>query len=245
MLNEKNVQYTTNEASAINFAILNALASVNTCTLGKVISVDGSRVDIQPFNTSKTVYDDTLDAPIIYNIPVYQPSSASASVFIPVSAGDIGYVITTSVNIQNIVNSDGLSSTLPSSNAVTNIASSFFIPVQARAGVTPPVDGALCISFGSDNYIAVSGEGVTIKCANVKIEASEATVETDTLNVKASEANIEADTCNIKGNECVVDASKVELGGSGGMGVARIGDTVSTPAGPGTITGGSTKVLCA
>lgn len=238
MLNERNVQYTSSESSAINFAIINALSNINTCTLGKVVGVSGSRVDVQPFNTVKTNDNDTLDAPTVYNIPVYQPSTASASVFIPVSTGDIGYIITTSVNIQNIIDSTGNTASLASSNAVTNISSSFFIPVQARTGVTPPVDGALCVSFGSDNYIAIDSSGVTIKC-------SEANIETNTLNVKASEANIEADKCNIKGNECVVEASKVELGGAGGMGVARIGDAVTTPSGPGTITGGSTKVMCA
>ena len=245
MLNERNVQYTSSEASAIGFAIRNGLSAVNTCTLGKIVAVSGTRVDVQPLNTVQSVYDEKLESPIVYNIPVYQPSCSVADIFIPIAVDDIGYIITTSVNIQNIIDSNGTDSTLPNANGVTNISSSFFLPVKAREGVTPPVDGALCVSYGADNYIAVSGDGVTIKCSNAKIEASECTVETDTLNVKASEANIEADTCNIKGNECVVDASKVELGGSGGMGVARIGDAVATPMGPGNITGGITKVMCA
>ena len=46
------------------------------------------------------------------------------------------------------------------------------------------------------------------------------------------------------GGDVVVNATGLLRLGGGGPGVARIGDSVSTPSGPGIITGGSSRVVC-
>jgi hypothetical protein len=101
-----------------------------------------------------------------------------------------------------------------------------FIRLNGSTGqVNMTIDNNTTVSVGGDLTANVSGDA--------DITATNATIESQSKST-------------VKGSVVDVIADSVNLGGSAGMGVARVGDpvTVATSTGPasGTITSGSTKV---
>lgn len=70
------------------------------------------------------------------------------------------------------------------------------------------------------------GQTIEIRRDGIRIKAAGKTVQ------------VEAQSVTVTADHVSVDAGSIELGGAGGLGVARIGDAVAG----GVITGGSTKV---
>jgi hypothetical protein len=64
----------------------------------------------------------------------------------------------------------------------------------------------------------------------------------DEARIEATNAQVEADDVDVKGGIVKVDGDLISLAG-GGPPVARVGDMVATPVGPGTIVQGSAKVM--
>lgn len=69
------------------------------------------------------------------------------------------------------------------------------------------------------------------------------TVQAETATVETTTATVTGQKVEVHGGHVDVDGDLITLAG-GGPPVARVGDQVATPVGPGTIMQGSTKVLC-
>lgn len=93
------------------------------------------------------------------------------------------------------------------------------------------------IRFMEDGTIKIKA----VKNLDIDIEGDVSIKSTGNVSIEtAGSASVEAKTVNVKASTATIDAN-CELGGSGGQGLARQGDTVqvNTETGAGTITSGS------
>jgi phage baseplate assembly protein V len=97
-------------------------------------------------------------------------------------------------------------------------------------------------SSGATMNITANGASIAIDASsNVKVVAQgQIELGSSTLNITASGASI---TIDASGNVKAAALGQIELGSSTLKGVARLGDTVTCPAGTGTITSASANVL--
>lgn len=94
------------------------------------------------------------------------------------------------------------------------------------------VDGEVAIHDDQDQVVILKRDGIEISSPfRVSINAP-------TVQVSAETVSIDAETCTITATTADIDAAHINLGGAGGLAVARVGDTVVG----GVITQGSTKV---
>lgn len=77
----------------INGAIESRLADLHVSIPGKIVSFDGIKATVQPELKRKFADDTIVDLPPIVNVPVSFLSTNSASVTLPLKAGDTGLLI--------------------------------------------------------------------------------------------------------------------------------------------------------
>jgi hypothetical protein len=78
----------TELADVMRNAISNALEDVHTCAPGRVVSVNGGRVNVQPLLSRRLRDGRTEQMPVVPDIPVWFPSGGGASITWPINAGD-------------------------------------------------------------------------------------------------------------------------------------------------------------
>lgn len=78
----------TELADIIRNANANALEDVHTCAPGRVVSVNGGRVNVKPLLNRRLRDGRTEEMPVVPDVPVWFPSGGGASITWPISNGD-------------------------------------------------------------------------------------------------------------------------------------------------------------
>jgi len=219
-------------SEAIDYAITSRLIDINTADIGRIIKVDGNTVDVQPMIDYKLYAGGSQAGLPLRNLPLYMPSSSGSMIYIPVKAGDLGIILTLQRDISNFK----ISATQkePPSFRYLNKGDSIFYPMGTLVkSITPSDPNSICIENTE------TGDSIIIGGGSIKIIAK------STCIIEAKEVTLEAQTVTLEATTATIKASMVHLGGIGGVGVARMGDSVQVDpnTGIGTITMGSTSVL--
>lgn len=96
-------------------------------------------------------------------------------------------------------------------------------------------EGEVAIHDDQDQVVFLKRDGIEIR------SPFKVSVDAPTVAVTGETVTVDAATCTISADTATIEADAVNLGGAGGQGVARIGDSVAG----GVIIGGSTKVKAA
>lgn len=196
--------------------ILNSYVNNNifTCMPVEVVEVVGNKVNVKPLVAKKTLTNEVIeitDDDIIYNIPVMQIKGSKIEIKVEITAGDKGILLACMRDISNYKNTH--QKTEVASNRTFSQSDGLFLPLDFIDDNPQSVS----ISYGQTNLI-LNENSVTINCENASVNASSVDVSADTVNIEGSSINL----------------------GSGGVGVARIGDSVDLETGK--ITSGSSVV---
>lgn len=198
------------------FLIQQALGSVFTAALVVVrgVSVEPPTVDVQILVNQVDGLGQGQEHGIIYGVGYGQVRAGASAVIITPVVGDIGIAVF-AMRDSSVVQTTRAPG-LPGSARRNDPADALY--VCGLAGGTAPTQ-----------FVELDPtEGITVKSTvKVRLEAPTCKVVADTCEVVADVATITADTVN--------------LGGTGGAAVARVGDSVSG----GVITSGSSKVKAA
>lgn len=221
-LNEEIQNAKQDISSALEYFYSQKMMNINTVLPAKIIAIDGVRATVQPLIDTIVFGGEIVPRAEIKDVPVYQLSSKNYSIYVPLAVGDIGFILCTQRDISDFKNT--LEQKEPPSKRVLSIADCIFIPMHSfDKNFNPKDETAICIEDSQNGDSIILGNGKLL-------------IETKQCEIKTTEATIDAQVATIK-------ATKVDLGGVGGLGIARIGDAVATPVGPGTITGGSITVF--
>lgn len=195
------------ESLALQYVINTIINNkVNTVEVVRVVSVDeaNNELTVIPIVKNVDAKGDAIEESNIYGLRYIRWQYGTNAIMAVPKTGDIGLILVSKRDISKI------NSGIVDSRRKFNLADSIYI-------------GGLC-GFNSTptQYIKFTDEGIEITSPtkiSLNAQSIEATVE---------EATITASTnATITGGTVTVEAEAVNLGGEGGVGVARIGDAVA------------------
>lgn len=201
---------------------------VNTMMIVKVVAVNGEKIDVQNVIQELDNNGTPIENYIIPSVRYINWQYGVNKIICKPVVGDVGILLVSKQDTSGLIK-DGAS--IAQTTGVFNIGDGIYIGgLEGMNG-----EASQFIEFGEDS-IKVTGTGtITIEAPTVEVKAT-------TAKVSATTANLEATgTATVKGGTVNVEATTaLNLGGTGGQGVARIGDSVNLQTGK--IVEGSTLV---
>lgn len=191
------------------------------------LNEDGT-VDVRPVLQLQTTLGTVLpQQEPIFNIPVFVLKGGNCEISIPVAIGDKGLLLACKYDPANYFITHETAQA--ASNQLFSLSNGVFLPLDF--GYTPQGvmirNGSSKINILEKQIILEAGENEQISSLVLTESSLSGTIQ-GSVSLKTTNATVEADV--------------VTLGGSGGAGVARIGDTVVVGGVSGTITSGSSVV---
>lgn len=215
--------------------------NVDTASIVTVQAVneDGS-LNVLPVLNQLTTTGEILKNAEVANVRPFYFVGGGCEISFPIAAGDYGLLIACKFDGSGYIQTH-ISADIASFRQFDNSNGVFlpfdFVP-SAKTGVTikKTTENATDSIVMENDVITITHAGA--KNVTLTISDSGLTITTDApLSVTADSATVTAS------GTATITAATVNLGGEGGPGVARIGDTVNLSTG--LITGGSGKVFAA
>lgn len=213
---------------------------VGTCIPVTVVSIPEGKnnyVNVQPVLQNITTTGDVLptENAVYYNIPMMTLQGGVCQIEFPPVVGDYGLLVASKFDISQYKNNHAESPV--GSDRTFSFSDGFYLPLSFN----PKSEGVYIKN--AETIVQILPDSVNVTTTKVIVnsaESIEATTKTATLNAEESvsvttktatlnteTATVEAsDSVNINANSATITASSVDLGGSGGAGVSRIGDAV-------------------
>ena len=225
--------------------IIRAYLSDNVCTTDLVqvakVSDDGT-LDLLPVLERVTTTGETLkntDDDLICGIKPFYFVGGGCEISIPISVGDFGILLSCKFDIAGFIEKHATADV--ASQRQFDRSNGVFIPFDFFSEKKTDLTIKRTTENGTDSAI-FDASGITIthsgsKTATIILSDSGVSIQTgaDISMTATGKVNVDA-------NEATITASAVNLGGSGGQAVARVGDTVTVNGVSGTITAGSSTV---
>lgn len=225
--------------------IVRAYLSDNVCTADIVqvakVSDDGT-LDLLPVLERVTTTGETLkntDDDLICGVKPFYFVGGGCEISIPVSVGDFGILLSCKFDIAGFIEKHATADV--ASQRQFDRSNGVFIPFDFFAEKKTDLTIKRKTENGTDSAV-FDDSGITIthageKTATIVLSDSGVSIQTgaDISLTATGKVNVDA-------NEATITASSVNLGGSGGQPVARVGDTVTVNGVSGTITAGSSTV---
>lgn len=185
----------------MNWDIAAALAQLNTCLPGEIVSYDGQTAQVKPSLPKQLTDGTVLAAPSIVKVPVCWPiaDGGKAMITVPLKAGDPVLLYFSQRSIENWLSG---SDQAPDDPRQFDLSDCFCTPVM-RPG--PKAD--------TENVTVKYGEG------SMKLNASgELTIEVKNMHVKTGQFVVDADQTTYNSpvkitDDLVITGSKVEHSG--------------------------------
>ena len=225
--------------------IVRAYLSDNVCTADIVqvakVSDDGT-LDLRPVLERVTTTGETLkntDADLICGVKPCFFVGGGCEISIPVSVGDFGILLSCKFDIAGFIEKHATADV--ASQRQFDRSNGVFIPFDFFAEKKTDLTIKRKTENGTDSAV-FNDSGITIthageKTATIVLSDSGVSIQTDADISLTATGKV-----NVDANEATITASAVNLGGSGGQPVARVGDTVTVNGVSGTITAGSSTV---
>lgn len=225
--------------------IVRAYLSDNVCTtdLVQVVKVsDDGVLDLLPVLERVTTMGETLkntDDDLICGVKPFYFVGGGCEISIPISVGDFGILLSCKFDIAGFIEKHATADV--ASQRQFDRSNGVFIPFDFFAEKKTALTIKRTAEKGTDSAI-FDASGITIthtgsKTATIILSDSGVSIQTDADIALTATGNV-----NVDANEATITASAVNLGGSGGQPVARVGDTVTVNGVSGTITAGSSTV---
>lgn len=225
--------------------IIRAYLSDNVCTADIVqvakVSDDGT-LDLLPVLERVTTTGKTLkntDDDLICGVKPFYFVGGGCEISIPISVGDFGILLSCKFDIAGFIEKRAVADVASQrqfdrSNGVF-IPFDFFAEKKTALTIKRTGESATDSAVFDDSGITITHAGS--KTATIVLSDSGVSIQTDADIALTATGNV-----NVNANEATITASAVNLGGSGGQPVARVGDTVTVNGVSGTITAGSSTV---
>lgn len=225
--------------------IVRAYLSDNVCTADIVqvekVSDDGT-LDLLPVLERVTTTGETLkntDNDLICGVKPFYFVGGGCEISIPISVGDFGILLSCKFDIAGFIEKHATADVASQrqfdrSNGVF-IPFDFFAEKKTAITIKRTTESATDSAVFDDSGITITHAGS--KTASIVLSDSGVSIQTDADISLTATGNV-----NVDANEATITASAVNLGGSGGQPVARVGDTVTVNGVSGTITAGSSTV---
>ena len=225
--------------------IVRAYLSDNVCTADIVqvakVSDDGT-LDLLPVLERVTTTGETLkntDDDLICGVKPFYFVGGGCEISIPISVGDFGILLSCKFDIAGFIEKHATADVASQrqfdrSNGVF-IPFDFFAEKKTAITIKRTTESATDSAVFDDSGITITHSGG--KTASIVLSDSGVSIQTDADIALTATGNV-----NVDANEATITASAVNLGGSGGQPVARVGDTVTVNGVSGTITAGSSTV---
>ncbi len=211
-----------------------------TCTPVEVIAVnqDGS-VDVRSLLMLKTTAGDVLPPQEpVFHVPVFIFRGGGCDITLPVSIGDKGLLLSCKYDPSAYFETHDLSPT--SSSRLFSLSNGVFLPLDF--GYSP---NGITLRNGASSIVLKAREIILTAAENTEENPSSSSLvltPSSLSGVVQGSVSVQADSCEVRAQSACVEAQAVSLGGPGGAGIARIGDTVVVGGVSGTITTGSAVV---
>lgn len=201
------------------------MTNVHTSMPGRIESYDASTqlAKVKPLlNRKYTTEDQAKELPIISNVPVVFPRTASAFVRLPIKAGDTVLLIFCERSIDRWLDTGGAVDPLdPEKFGLNGAVALAGLYAKADALKANGANNSLEIANGS-NYIEIKNSG------EILIKNGQATLQLDGGNVK------------IQATKITLESANVNLGDESGEALVKISDlntlqVVGVQAGPATL----------
>ena len=225
--------------------IVRAYLSDNVCTADIVqvakVSDDGT-LDLLPVLERVTTTGETLkntDDDLICGVKPFYFVGGGCEISIPISVGDFGILLSCKFDIAGFIEKHATADVASQrqfdrSNGVF-IPFDFFAEKKTALTIKRTTESTTDSAVFDDTGITITPAGG--KTATIVLSDSGGSIQTDADIALTATGNV-----NVNANEATITASAVNLGGSGGQPVARVGDTVTVNGVSGTITAGSSTV---
>jgi hypothetical protein len=225
--------------------IVRAYLSDNVCTADIVqvakVSDDGT-LDLLPVLERVTTTGETLkntEDDLICGVKPFYFVGGGCEISIPVSVGDFGILLSCKFDIAGFIEKHATADV--ASQRQFDRSNGVFIPFDFFAEKKTDLTIKRTTESGTDSAV-FDNSGITIthagsKTATIVLSDSGVSIQTDADIALTATGNV-----NVDANEATITASAVNLGGSGGQPVARVGDTVTVNGVLGTIMAGSSTV---
>lgn len=225
--------------------IIRSYLSDNVCTADIVqvakVSDDGT-LDLLPVLERVTTTGETLkntDDDLICGVKPFYFVGGGCEISIPISVGDFGILLSCKFDIAGFIEKHAVADVASQrqfdrSNGVF-IPFDFFAEKKTALTIKRTGESATDSAVFDDSGITITHAGS--KTATIVLSDSGVSIQTDADIALTATGNV-----NVNANEATITASAVNLGGSGGQPVARVGDTVTVNGVSGTITAGSSTV---
>ena len=202
---------------------------VNTLLIVRVTGINGDRIDVQTVISDLDNKGKPIGTYLIPSVRYLKWQYGKNAVVGTPEVGDIGLLLVSKQDTSGLTkNGESICQT----SAVFNVGDGIYLGGLNGLNENP----TQFLEFGTDS-VKLTGTGtITIEAPTVEVKATTADIKATTVNVEAS------GTSTVKGATVNVEATtELNLGGTGGQGVARIGDSVNLQTGK--IIGGSSLVL--
>lgn len=225
--------------------IVRAYLSDNVCTADIVqvakVSDDGT-LNLLPVLERVTTTGETLkntDDDMICGVKPFYFVGGGCEISIPISVGDFGILLSCKFDIAGFIEKHATADV--ASQRQFDRSNGVFIPFDFFAEKKTDLTIKRKTENGTDSAV-FDDSGITIthageKTATIVLSDSGVSIQTDADISLTATGKV-----NVDANEATITASAVNLGGSGGQPVARVGDTVTVNGVSGTITAGSSTV---
>ena len=225
--------------------IVRAYLSDNVCTADIVqvakVSDDGT-LDLLPVLERVTTTGETLkntEDDLICGVKPFYFVGGGCEISIPVSVGDFGILLSCKFDIAGFIEKHASADV--ASQRQFDRSNGVFIPFDFFAEKKTDLTIKRTTENGTDSVV-FDDSGITIthsgsQTATIILSDSGVSIQTDADISLTATGKV-----NVDANEATITASAVNLGGSGGQPVARVGDTVTVNGVSGTITAGSSTV---
>ncbi len=225
--------------------IVRSYLSDNVCTADIVqvakVSDDGT-LDLLPVLERVTTTGETLkntEDDLICGVKPFYFVGGGCEISIPVSVGDFGILLSCKFDIAGFIEKHASADV--ASQRQFDRSNGVFIPFDFFAEKKTDLTIKRTTENGTDSAV-FDDSGITIthageKTATIVLSDSGVSIQTDADISLTATGKV-----NVDANEATITASAVNLGGSGGQPVARVGDTVTVNGVSGTITAGSSTV---
>lgn len=218
-----------------------------TCSYSLTALPVVSYMKLQGFASDGVSWDDIEPAAIsigadglasVNQKPVFIFRGGGCDITLPVSIGDKGLLLSCKYDPSAYFETHDLSPT--SSCRLFSLSNGVFLPLDF--GYSP---NGITLRNGASSIVLKAREIILTAAENTEENPSSSSLvltPSSLSGVVQGSVSVQADSCEVRAQSACVEAQAVSLGGPGGSGIARIGDTVVVGGVSGTITTGSAVV---
>lgn len=214
--------------TAINQIIQSYLADyVFTCIPVEVVALnaDNRFVNLKPILQNKLTTGEIIpitDDDIYYNVPMMTIFGNGCEISILTSTGDRGLLIGSKYDISNYKKTHEVSPV--GSSRTFSFSDGFFLPLDFQT----KQDGV--IVRNQNTVLHLLPESITMTTTQLTAHAQQVVVNAETVEVNATTATTNAESVAVNAKTVSLGNGQagqaISIGGGGGKGLARVGDTI-------------------